>query len=408
MGRRERPRRPEGEVRPLGSGSYFVRWQTRQRDRRGRFKAKSETLYNTTEAKARKHLRDRLAEVRTGLFHAPAAKTCAAVFDEWLKQQAREGRRPASLNTYEGAINAYLKPHLGHLPLKELESVAVRDLYNALQDKGLATKTIRFARTVLNLILRDAVAWGYLKENPAEGIKAPKGAEGRAAHCMNPDEARAFVEAALLDPDDLVFVFALLTGLRPEEYLGLPRHNVEFVMEGDTERGLVRVRQVAVKLRGGGWVFHPPKTEKGVRDVPFPAWLYRELERFHALTDSRRLAFGSEWQDFGLVFPSRTGAPRRGSVLAEGRLKPLLKRAGLPSHFTLYSLRYSYATLQYLAGERDRVISDLMGHTRTDFTKSVYTKVLPLMRERASDSLERLLFGDVRAPFAQQTSDVPM
>lgn len=54
------------------------------------------------------------------------------------------------------------------------------------------------------------------------------------------------------------------------------------------------------------------------------------------------------------------------------------------------------------------MISDLMGHRRVDFTKEVYTKVLPVMREQASDSLERLLFGEVRATLAQPASDLPM
>lgn len=193
--------------------------------------------------------------------------------------------------------------------------------------------------------------------------------------------------------------------IREGRLKGLRHEHLSLVDEGGVGRGIVRVRQVAVKVRGGGWEFHAPKTRKGVRDVPFPAWLYRELERYGALIDSRRLACGPEWTDFGLVFPSRTGAPRAYAVLAAGRLKPLLKRAGLHSHFTLYSLRYTFATLQYLAGERDRVISDMMGHTRTDFTKEVYTKVLPLMRERASDSLERLLFGGVRTALAQSSDE---
>ncbi len=54
------------------------------------------------------------------------------------------------------------------------------------------------------------------------------------------------------------------------------------------------------------------------------------------------------------------------------------------------------------------MISDLMGHTRTDFTKEVYTKVLPVMRERASDDLERLLSGELRTAFAQSASELPM
>ena len=61
-----------------------------------------------------------------------------------------------------------------------------------------------------------------------------------------------------------------------------------------------------------------------------------------------------------------------------------------------------------MAGERDRVISDLMEHTRTDFTKEVYVKALLVMREQASDSLEKLLFGAVRATFAQSMTEAVM
>ena len=165
--------------------------------------------------------------------------------------------------------------------------------------------------------------------------------------------------------------------MRPEEYLGIRREDIELV-EG---RGLARVRQVASKVRGGGWAFLPPKTKKGVRDVPFPAWLFEELKRFELLVDSRRLAAGCEWTDYGLAFPSRFGSPASADDLNRRRFPHLLRRAGLPVHFTLYSLRHTYATLQYMAGERDRVISDLIGHEKTDFTKAVYMKVLPVMRE---------------------------
>lgn len=408
----ERKRRPRGQIIPLARGGracrdWGIRVPLKERGTMGRHLTHYET-FRGTETQAEKRKEKLLAEVEAGLFFRPAPLTVSALIDEWLEQKVREGKRPASLNTYTSTANACVLPYLGRLTLKEVTPVAVRSMLNALQDKGLSTTSIRYARTVLCLLLEDAVSWGYLRENPARGVKAPKGAEGRVAHSMTPEEARAFVEAALLDPDDLVLVFALLTGLRPEEYLGLPRKHLELVTQGDAERGLVRVRQVAVKVKGGGWLFPTPKTKKGVRDVPFPAWLYREVQRFGAIIDSRRLAFGPEWKDYGLVFPSRTGAPRTADVLTKGRLRPLLKRVGLPQHFTLYSLRYTFATLQYLAGERDRVISDLMGHTRTDFTKEVYTKVLPIMREQASDSLERLLFGGVRTTLAQSSDEQVM
>jgi integrase len=408
----ERKRRQRGQVIPLDGDrrtcrAWGIRVPLKERGAKGRHLTHYET-FRGTELKAEKRRDELLALVEAGMLFRPAPMTISELVGEWLAQKEREGKRPASLYTYDGVVKTYVTPYVGNLRLKELTPVAVRNLYNTLQDKGLSTATIRYARTVLNLVLKDAISWGYLKENPAQNVKAPKGAEGRVTYCMDADQARALVEAALLDPDDLIFAFAVLTGLRPEEYLGLPRRNLELVTQGGKERGLVRVRQVAVKIRGAGWVFPPPKTKKGVRDVPFPAWLYRELVRYGALVDSRKLAAGDEWKDYDLVFPSVKGTPRNDSDLARRRFKGLLRRAGLPTHFTLYSLRYTFATLQLLAGERDRVISDLMGHERIDFTKRVYTKVLPVMREQASDSLERLLFGGVRTVLAQSVGEQVM
>ena len=71
-------------------------------------------------------------------------------------------------------------------------------------------------------------------------------------------------------------------------------------------------------------------------------------------------------------------------------------------------MRYAYATLQLLAGERDKVVSDLMGHEKVNFTKDVYAKVLPVMQEEASDRLENLFFGSLRTTLAQPASDLPM
>jgi integrase len=405
----ERKRRRRGQVIPLDGDretcrAWGIRVPTKERGTNGRHATHYETYYGT-ELKAEKRKERLLAEVEAGLLFRPAPLTLSALIDDWLEQKKREGKRIASLYAYKDAAKFYIRPALGHLRLKELTPLAVRNMLNGLQDRGLSTGTIRYARTILNMVFRDAVSWGMLKENPAASVKSPKGTTGRVGYAMNPDEARSLIESALQDPDDLVFVFALLTGLRPEEYLGLPRTNLELVTQGDTERGLVRVRQVAVKLRGGGWEFLPPKTKNGVRDVPFPVWLYRELKRYEAVIDARRLATGEGWTDCGLVFPSHTGAPQYRDNLRRRRFRKLLERAELPSHFTLYSLRYSFATLQYLAGERDRVISDLMGHTRTDFTKEVYTKVLPVMREQASDSLERLLFGGVHTALAQSEGE---
>jgi integrase len=115
----------------------------------------------------------------------------------------------------------------------------------------------------------------------------------------------------------------------------------------------------------------------------------------------QKAMMGRGWNELDLVFPSPKGTPIDANYLREGRFKALLKRAGLPLHFTLYSFRYTFATLQLLAGERDKVIADLMGHEKADFTAQVYQKVLPEMRERASDRLAGMLFDGPDTIFTQ-------
>lgn len=105
-------------------------------------------------------------------------------------------------------------------------------------------------------------------------------------------------------------------------------------------------------------------------------------------------ALGRGWVDNDLVFPASNGGPQDRCNLTVRRFKPLLRRAGLSEGFTLYSLRYTYATLSLLAGESDKVVSGQMGHRRVNFTKDVYVKVLPRMKQAASDRLENLLFSD--------------
>ena len=55
----------------------------------------------------------------------------------------------------------------------------------------------------------------------------------------------------------------------------------------------------------------------------------------------------------------------------------LLKRAGLPGHYTPYSLRYTYNTTLYFRGVQDKPRGVLMGHAREDFHKQVYVQGTP-------------------------------
>lgn len=194
----------------------------------------------------------------------------------------------------------------------------------------------------------------------------------------------------MLDLDGLVFVFLLYTGLRVKECLGLPLSNVEAVSDS---HALVRVTQQAVKQRRGPHVFTKPKTKKGVREVPIRPWLYRELLRLWAANEARARVVGDDWTEQGLVFPSRSGEPMSDGWLRE-MFARLLKRAGLPGHFTPHSLRHTYNSFLNAGGVAGKARCVLMGHSRETFNEQVYVHALPQMFEGVSETLERQIFGD--------------
>jgi integrase len=163
---------------PLGNRSFGIRVPLKERGPNGRHKTHYETIHDTTERRAERRRLDLREQLEAGLMFRPAPMTVSALFDEWLAQKEREGVRPATLYTYRDGVNAYLRPYLSHLRLGEVTPRAARDLYNRLQDRGLSDATIKFARRLLNVVLRDAVRWGYLKDNPARDIPTPRGLRG--------------------------------------------------------------------------------------------------------------------------------------------------------------------------------------------------------------------------------------
>ena len=74
-----------------------------------------------------------------------------------------------------------------------------------------------------------------------------------------------------------------------------------------------------------------------------------------------KLKLASLWQDFGLVFSSRTGTSMDADNLVQRYFEPLLKRAGLP-RVRFHDLRHTFATVLLVGGTHPKVVQEMLGH----------------------------------------------
>ncbi|HEX8177253.1 MAG TPA: site-specific integrase [Pyrinomonadaceae bacterium] len=204
---------------------------------------------------------------------------------------------------------------------------------------------------------------------------------------FHPKEAERFLNVAKANEHGVIFAFALATGMRPEEYLGLKWSDV------DLQQGTAVVRRVLIRRKGGGWYFGEPKTSRSRRTVPLPATLVKVLATHRRKQMAARLKAGTAYQNNDLVFATSHGTPHNSRNLAQRQFLAILKSAKLALDFRLYDLRHSCATLLLVAGENPKVVSERLGHASVVLTLDTYSHVLPTMQEAASQKLERMLFG---------------
>ncbi|MDX6269901.1 MAG: integrase [Acidobacteriota bacterium] len=325
--------------------------------------------------------------ISAGTFVEPSPLTTRDYLSKWLQTAARPRVAERTFNSYSELITRYVTEDLGRRKLSDLRPLHIQKLYADMQERGLSARTVRYFHAVLTSALKQAVRWDMLARNPAEAVDLPKQVR-KEMQALSPIEAGRFIKAAAEDKWGIIFVFALATGMRPEEYLGLQWKDV------DLEQGVVTVRRALIwRTTGGGWHFGEPKTARSRRSIPLPASTLRSLVDHRRKQAEERLKVGADYQQHDLVFATSEGCPLMPRNLKRRHFRPILKTAELPEDFRLYDLRHSCATLLLAAGENPKVVSERLGHASITLTLDVYSHVLPTMQQGASEKLEKMLFA---------------
>ena len=356
------------------------------RDANGKRRYVAKQIKGTIK-EAQKYLNKALAERDQGIFVAPSSLTVISYMKKWLETAARPRVSRRTADGYAGLLERYIYDPLGSKRLDKLQPLDIQKVYGEMQMRGLSARVVRHTHSVLHNALKQACKWGLLPRNPSDLVELPKMAH-KERRVLSPDEAQKFLKAATVMPHGLIFEFALLTGMRPEEYLALQWSDV------DMTTGAAQIKRALVRHKKS-WSFEEPKTARSRRTVFLPAPLLKKLTSHKRKQAEARLQLGEAWQAFDLIFCSEEGTPLSIPNLTYRYFRPILTKAKLP-RIRLYDLRHTCATLLLMAEENPKVVSERLGHSTIVLTLDTYSHVLPTMQQQATARLEKLLYSNGR------------
>lgn len=342
-------------------------------------------VINGKKSVAQKYLTGKLREKDLGIFIESSRQTLNEHLNNWL-EMIKTRVAEQTYNSYETLLRVHIRNRIGQLRLSEVKIHDIQKVYAEMQIMGLSPRTVRYAHTVLSMAMKKAVELNYIVKNPCNFAELPKQIK-EETKAFSPKQASLFLQHAKDNRHGLIFEFALMTGMRPEEYLSLRWGDVDF------SRNTVKVQRAIIWCKGGGFKFGEPKTKNSRRSIPLPKSLIVKLKSHRKKQLECRLKLGQTYHNLDLVFASEIGSPLHYRNLTQRYYEKILENAGLDKeNFVLYSLRHSCATLLLSTGENPKIVAERLGHTSVKMTLDTYSHVLPDMQKSASDKLDVLLF----------------
>ena len=210
----------------------------------------------------------------------------------WYENYAKIKMRPSTYLTYHGYIENHIKPQLGKIPLNDLTTLHLQQLYKKLlaegrverieaqkQPKGLSAKTVRNIHQIISSALKLAVEQRLIARNPADGCALPK-AERKEMQTLPVEQLTSFLREAKDSGVFALYYIDLTTGLRRGELLGLKWSDI------DLEKGDLRVQRQIGRI-DGKIIEMPLKTKNAYAAVLAQA---KQKQDEQARQDSRKEA----------------------------------------------------------------------------------------------------------------------
>jgi integrase len=322
-----------------------------------------------SKSEARAQLNRMVADAQVGMLTAAGSQTVDEYLDHWIADVAGARVRFNTLEQYRATLKRYVRPKLGRLRLTDLHPQHIQGVITELARSGLKPRTVQLAHATLRAALNDALRLNLVPRNAALSVRLPKMNRPRPAS-LSAAQVGQLLEHLAGDHYEPLVRFLVHTGLRPSEAAALQWGDV------DVTAKTLQVRRTMRRFKGE-WRVSEPKSERSRRTL--------------SLSAGALAAIAAQQRDQAWVFTTPEGYPVDMRKVADGHLKPALRRAGLDDAFKLYNLRHTHATLLLESGADVKTVSDELGHSTIVLTLDTYVSGNQERKRAAVQRLDELL-----------------
>ncbi len=303
----------------------------------------------------------------------------------WVRSVKANHVRTSTASDYEYKLRRWILPYLGQCKLSSIEPAVIENWMNELRKQGLGDRTVNSARTVLSGVLGYAHQSGILNRNPTSLVSPHRRKRGEKTQVQEPwtsEEIDHALTAVHNTKFDLFTHLGALYGLRRGEILGLKWSDI------DLENGIINIRRTLKEERTyneAGFskaklATDDPKTIASARKIGIGLVVDAAIFRHRQFVLKAAEMAGNRWMESDWLIPSAIGGPWNPNN-ASRQFKTFCKNNEIRI-IRVHDLRHTAATEGLGKGVRLEAVSQALGHSRIETTKSIYAPyVQPLVDE---------------------------
>lgn len=361
-------------------------------------------IYGKTQSEVRDRLKTKLKEIEDAKSAkiTDVLKSDKITVEQWartcLETYSSVGVRNSTYGGYLSIINTHLSDRFGKMKLSEVTNACVQDFISKkarskANPDGLGEKSLINIKNYLSLIFNQAIKNGILLRNPASGVKIPKSGV-KETIALSVDEEHRLLEAARNYPRPIMFavVFALYTGCRKGEILGLQWKDIDF------DEGIIHIskqftRQFNKDTSADNSTvlgLSEPKTKFSIRDVYMFDSFAKELKAYKdkMIEWKKENRFNHSEEDF--VFVGTKNKPIEPRVFYK-YYQEVMEIAGIEDA-NFHTLRHTFTTRCIENGMDILMVSRTLGHSNISTTLNKYSHLLPKHQKACMEKLEAIYY----------------